>query len=95
MIAAALDGIARNLDPGAPVDQDPGNLTDAERAARGIQRFPETAGAALDELERDEVLMTALGAPLGNEYLKVRRAEAAAYAEHDTAYELAQHFFKY
>lgn len=95
VIAAALDGIARNLDPGAPVDQDPGNLTDAERAARGIERFPETAGAALDALERDEVLMTTLGAPLGNEYLKVRRAEAAAYAEHDTAYELAQHFFKY
>ena len=95
VIAAALDGIARNLDPGTPVDQDPGNLTDAERAARGIERFPETAGAALDALERDEVLMTALGAPLGNEYLKVRRAEAAAYAEHDTAYELAQHFFKY
>lgn len=29
------------------------------------------------------------------EYLKVRRAEAAAYAENDTAYELEQHFFKY
>ena len=39
--------------------------------------------------------MTALGAPLGNEYLKVRRAEAAVYADHDDAYELEQHFFKY
>ena len=29
------------------------------------------------------------------EYLKVRRAEAAAYAEQDAAYELEQHFFKY
>jgi glutamine synthetase len=95
VIAAALDGISRKLDPGDPIDQDPGNLTDAERAARGIRRFPETAVAALDELERDHVLMTALGAPLGSEYLRVRRAEAAAYAEHDTAFELEQHFFKY
>ena len=39
--------------------------------------------------------MTALGGPLATEYLKVRRAEAAAYAESDTAYELEQHFFKY
>lgn len=95
VIAAALDGIERGLDPGEPVDQDPGNLTEAERVGRGIRRFPETAGAALDELERDEVLMAALGEPLAVEYLKVRRAEAAAYAENDTAYELDQHFFKY
>jgi glutamine synthetase len=95
VIAAALDGIERGLDPGEPVDQDPGNLTEAERAERGIRRFPETAAAALDELERDEVLMAALGAPLGNEYLKVRRAEATAYSQNDTAYELEHHFFKY
>jgi glutamine synthetase len=95
VIAAALDGIERGLDPGDPVDQDPGNLTDDERAARGIRRFPETSAAALDEFERDEVLMAALGPPLAIEYLKVRRAEAAAYAEKDAAYELEQHFFKY
>jgi glutamine synthetase len=95
LIAAALDGIERGLDPGDPVNEDPGNLSVAERDRRGIRRFPETAGQALDELEKDEVLMTALGAPLAREYLKVRRAEAAAYADGDAAYELDQHFFKY
>ena len=44
VMAAALDGIERGLDPGEPVDQDPGNLADAERDRRGIRRFPETAG---------------------------------------------------
>ena len=95
VIAAALDGVERGLDPGEPVNEDPGNLTDDQRDRRGIRRFPETAAAALNELEKDEVLMTALGAPLAGEYLKVRRAEAAAYAEGDAAYELDQHFFKY
>jgi hypothetical protein len=37
----------------------------------------------------------ALGQPLATEYLKVRRAEAAAYAEKDEAFELENHFFKY
>jgi len=95
VMAAALDGIARGLDPGDPVNEDPGNLSDAERERRGIRRFPTTAAEALDELERDEVLMTALGDGLGVEYLKVRRAEAAAYAEKGEAFELDQHFFKY
>ena len=95
VIAAALDGIERGLDPGDPVNEDPGNLTDEERARRGIRRFPLTASEALDELERDEVLTTALGSDLATEYLRVRRAEAAAYAEKDEAFELDQHFFKY
>ena len=95
VIAAALDGIQRGLDPGEPVDQDPGNLSDDERERRGIRRFPQTSREALDELERDEVLMGALGVGLGTEYLKVRRAEAAAYAEQDEAFELDNHFFKY
>jgi glutamine synthetase len=95
VMAAALDGIERGLDPGEPVQQDPGNLTDDERARRGIRRFPETSQEALDELERDSVLMAALGDGLATEYLKVRRAEAAAYGEKDQAFELENHFFKY
>lgn len=95
VIAAALDGIDRGLDPGQPIDSDPGTLSDDERAARGIARYPTTAQEALDELERDEVLVTALGPALAREYLLVRRAEAAAYAEQDEAFELSQHFFKY
>jgi glutamine synthetase len=95
VMAAALDGIERGLDPGDPVNEDPGNLSDAERERRGIRRFPLTATEALDELERDSVLTAALGEGLATEYLKVRRAEAAAYADHDEAFELDQHFFKY
>jgi glutamine synthetase len=95
VIAAALDGIERGLDPGEPVDVDPGNLSEADRERRGIRRFPQSAAEALDELEKDQVLMDALGEPLAREYLIVRRAEAAAYAERDTTWELEQHFFKY
>jgi len=95
LVAAALDGIEQGLDPGEPVDVDPGNLGDDELRRRGISRFPETADAALDELERDTVLVAALGEPLAGEYVRVRRAEAAAYAEHDDAFELENHFFKY
>jgi glutamine synthetase len=95
VMAAALDGIERGLDPGDPVNEDPGNLSDAERERRGIRRFPLTATEALDELERDEVLTAAMGEGLASEYLKVRRAEAGAYAEKDEAFELDQHFFKY
>lgn len=95
LMAAALHGIDHELDPGQPVDRDPGNLSEDEMMRRGIRRYPTTAQEALDELERDEILVKALGEPLVHEYLLVRRAEAAAYAEKDEAFELQQHFFKY
>jgi glutamine synthetase len=95
VIAAGLDGIDNELDPGEPVDQDPGNLSDEERERRGIRRYPATLGEALDELEKDEVLVDALGQPLAKEYLIVKRAEVAAFADKGTEYELQQYFYKF
>jgi glutamine synthetase len=95
LIAAGLDGIENKLDPGTPADQDPGNWGDEERAQRGIRRYPTSLNAALDELERDEVLCHALGAPLAKEYILVKRAEAAAFEGKGDEYELEQYFFKY
>ena len=46
-LAAGLDGIRHQLDPGEPVDLDPGNFSDAERAQRGIQRLPHKPGCCL------------------------------------------------
>ncbi len=95
VLAAGLDGVARTLDPGAPADQDPGNWSDDERAARHIRRYPTSLAAALDELERDMVLQNALGAPLAREYLLVKRAEAEHFKDKGDEYEIENHFFKY
>jgi glutamine synthetase len=95
LIAAGLDGVANKLDPGQPVTVDPGGMSDNERARLGIHRLPESLAAAVDELERDKVLMDALGDLLGRTYLTVKRSEAAAFAAKDQAFELANHFYKF
>ena len=93
-IHAGLDGIRRQLDPGEPVNVDPATLSDSERAAVGAHRLPETLGGALDALAADKLLMSALGSLRSTAYLAVKRSEAAAFAEHDTAWECFQHFTK-
>ncbi|MCC7107213.1 MAG: glutamine synthetase [Chloroflexi bacterium] len=75
VIAAGLDGIRRDLDPGEPLAMNPVDLTDDERTRRGIRRYPETLRDAIAELERDDVLLEALGSGLAREYLAVKRAE--------------------
>jgi glutamine synthetase len=95
LLAAGLDGMARKLNPGEPALVDPDTLSEAERQRRGIRRLPATLGGALDALERDPVLMEALGPVLAKEYLTVKRSEVRGFAGKDVAFELEQHFYRY
>jgi glutamine synthetase len=95
MLAVGLDGVTRKLTPGEPVLVDPGTLSDAERAARDIRRYPTTLAAALDNLERDAVLTSALGEPLARAFLAVKRSESEAFAREDAAFETRHHFWKF
>ncbi len=95
LIHAGLDGIQRQLDPGDPVDVDPATLSEAEREAVGARRLPKTLTEALDALEADKVMMEALGPLRSTAYVAVKRSEAAAFAEHDTAWECFHHFTKF
>jgi glutamine synthetase len=95
LIHAGLDGIRGKLDPGEAVNVDPATLSDAERTARGTRRLPDSLGTALDALEADELLMDALGPLRSTAYLTVKRAEAEAFAAHDTAWECFHHFTKF
>jgi glutamine synthetase len=95
LLTAGLDGIERKLQPGEPALVDPDAIAEPERARRGIRRLPTSLAEALDALERDEVLMRALGPVLGKEYLAVKRSEVRGFAGKDVAFELEQHFYKY
>jgi glutamine synthetase len=95
LIAAGLDGVRRKLDPGEPVDIDPGNLSDEERAQRGIKRLPQTLDAALDALESDVALTEALGPTLAEAYMAVKRLESSSFADKSPEEEARQHFSKY
>jgi glutamine synthetase len=97
IIAAGLDGVRRKVQPGEKlmVLVDPASLTEEERAGRGIKALPGSLGQALDNLEKDEVLMEALGPLLAKAYLAVKRSEEKSYAARSSDYELNQHIYKY
>jgi glutamine synthetase len=95
LLAAGLDGLDRKLDPGEPTLVDPDTLSAEERTRRGIQRYPTSLEAALDALERDPVMVAALGPVLAHEYVTVKRSEARAFEGKDVDFEIAQHFYKF
>src|SRR5262249_45304013 len=95
LIAAGLDGIRRELDPGEPLDVDPGNLSEEERERHGITRLPQTLDTSLDALEADAALSEALGPALAGAYVAVKRLESRYFADKSPEEETRQHFYKY
>jgi glutamine synthetase len=95
LLASGLDGVRRRLALGEPTMVDPGNLSEEERAARGIRRFPTTLAQALDNLEGDRVLLEALGPLLAGAFLAVKRLEWQSFSQADEGFEQRHHFWKF
>jgi glutamine synthetase len=94
-IYAGIDGIRRSLDPGEPLLTDPAVLDPAERDRLSVFRLPSSLGAALDALEADSYLMSALGPLRSAAYLAVKRSEAEHFRIHDTEYERRKHWLNF
>jgi glutamine synthetase len=95
LLASGFDGIKNRIEPGEPAEIDPGNYSDEEREQRGIRRLPTSLDEALDELERDQVLLEAMGPLLATSYIAVKRNEAAFFKDRSAEEEARQHFYKY
>jgi glutamine synthetase len=95
LIAAVLDGIERQLDPGRPCEHDPANLSDEERRENGIRRLPTEMKAALDLLEGDRVLMDAMPDLMRRGYLAIRHSEEEAFSSATEEFELQNSFYKF
>ena len=93
-IYAGIDGIRRSLDPGEPLSVDPATLSSSERTRLAVRRLPSSLGEALDALEADSLLMSALGPLRSTAYLAVKRSEVAHFAARDVAYECYHHWMK-
>ncbi|MEO8057632.1 MAG: type III glutamate--ammonia ligase [Burkholderiales bacterium] len=91
LIAAGLDGIDRQLDPGPPCTDDLFERTPAELAARGIGLLPQSLGEAIAAFETDATVQGALGAALSAEFIRLKRTEWSAYARHVSAWELERY----
>jgi glutamine synthetase len=87
VIAAGLDGIENDLDPGKPHNMNLYQLTPQELKDEGIEILPQNLHEALHALESDSVLRAALG-PVADEFLKLKHMEWVEYMRHVSDWEL-------
>jgi glutamine synthetase len=78
-IAAGLDGIERELDPGPPINFDTYTKTNEELAEAGVRRLPRNLGEALDAFSADSILMEVYGKEFHADYEAYKRLEWDEY----------------
>ena len=91
ILAAGLDGMAKELDPGEPNNTNLYETAAADHALKGIGILPQSLNEALDVLEADDVLMGALGDQLGPEFVRLKRMEWVEYQRHVSAWEVERY----
>ena len=82
LLAAGLDGMVNQIPAGKRNDRNLYEISAEELKAEGMALLPANLNEALDALEKDPVILEALGNPYAEYYLKVKREEWREY--HDS-----------
>ena len=94
-LAAGLDGLRNQIDPGPPVDTNVWELSEEERQKYQMESLPANLKEAVDELERDEVLASALGDHILQQFSAAKREEWGEYIAQVTEWELETYLATY
>ena len=89
-IAAGLDGVEKEIEPGEPHNVNLYDFSDAELKDKGIHTLPQNLQAALDALESDDVIKGALGV-LADEFISLKRMEWVEYMRHVSDWEVQRY----
>jgi glutamine synthetase len=95
MLAAGLDGVANKTDPGEPVTKNVFTMSQREKKRLKIEELPSTLREALDAMEKDPVILDALGPHLAESYLAGKRKHWTEFLATVHPWELEQYLGYY
>ena len=82
MLAAGLDGVETGAEPGPPVNKNIVTMSQREKRRLKIKELPANLDAAIDALEKDKVVLGALGEHIAEHFIAAKRQEWADYISH-------------
>lgn len=90
-LAAGLEGIRENLNPGDPQEENLYALSEAELAGRNIQYLPRNLEEAVEAFAADPFVERVLGTGLRNEFVTYKTDEWKAYHQHVSTWEIERY----
>ena len=92
MLAAGLDGVKNKMDCPEPLNNlNIWNLSEEERASRGIDSLPGSLAEAMHEFEASDVIKDALGSAICDVFSRAKWAEVDEYRTRVTDWEIARY----
>lgn len=91
LIAAGLDGVERELDPGEPYNVNFYAMPMEEVRERGIEVLPQNLLEAVSALEQDPLFADVLGERIVNEFIQLKKSEWAEYHRHVSDWEIERY----
>ncbi len=87
-LAAGLEGIRENLDPGHPQEDNLYELNDDQLRARGIAHLPQNLMEAVNAFAADPFVTKTLGQGLRDEFIAYKSEEWRHYHQHVSSWEI-------
>lgn len=95
MLAAGLDGVENDSKPGPPVNKNIFAMSQREKRRLRIKQLPENLGQALNHLEKDKVVLGALGDHIASHFIAAKRKEWGEYLAHVHPWEQERYLHEY
>ena len=95
MLAAGLEGIEQELDPGDPIAVNMYELSDAELEAKGVRTLPRTLLEAIEAFERDPLGREVMGEDLFRTYVNLKSQEWWDYHNQISPWEIDTYFTRF
>lgn len=95
ILAAGLDGIRRELKPQKATEHNLCRLSDEECRKLRLKRLPESLSEAVEEMEKDSLVLDTLGSYISGKYIRAKRREVRNYQAYVTDWETKQYLNKY
>jgi glutamine synthetase len=91
LLAAGMEGIEKQIDPGAANHRNLYEVPEEDLVRQGIGFLPTTLSEALDAFERDDLVRGVLGPEYSAEYLRIKREEWRLYNQAVSGWELERY----
>lgn len=95
ILAAGLEGIRKGLKPPRATELNIGRLSDEECRRLRLERLPDSLSAAIEEMERDNLVLETLGSYISGKYIRAKKREVRNFEAYVTDWETEQYLNKY
>lgn len=93
--SAGLDGIEKELEAPASINEDIFHMTEEQRASYGIESLPGSLKEAVEALESGDIAVNTLGEHVYNEYVSLKKAEWDSYRTAVHGWEIENYHAKF